>query len=217
MSIQNPVGLPPEEPAGGARSGVVAVVVLVVGVVGVFATAGLGLFYLSDWVSSRPDNSTTARPDAPTPAAEVTPQSPAYRTLISPPGLAALVEALREETGSTRVFRVVVYPDYAVLDVPETPGSSRSRSLYFDGVLRETGVGTSSDRAFNLARLPHRPLVALSDRIRRVVDEPVAWYLILSATNDEGAAVFAYANNEYGEGGYLAATPSGKVVRRVTW
>ena len=48
-------------------------------------------------------------------------------------GFDAMVAGLEAETGGTSVFSAVIYPRYAVLEVPEGPTGKRYRNYYWDG------------------------------------------------------------------------------------
>lgn len=115
------------------------------------------------------------------------------------------------------VAGLVVYPDYAVVDVPLPGGKGRIRSLSYDGEIRETGLGTSDDPPLDLRRVKPAMLVTLSQKARRAVEDPDQWYLVLGAPHAQDAVVYAYASNEYDEGGYVAARLDGTVVTKVGW
>jgi hypothetical protein len=189
-----------------------AVLALLAGVVGVLVIAGAGVYLLSEWVGSRlgPDGRDTA-------ASGVDPVARPLAPLISVAGFEQLLEALEEETGSTKVIDLTLYPRYAVADVPLPDGKGRTRSLYYDGAIRETSVGTSDDRTLDLRRVDAATLVSLSRKARKAVEDPNQWYLVLRAPDIQGAVIYAYASNEYGEGGYVAARLDGTVVNKVGW
>ncbi len=141
--------------------------------------------------------------------------------VLSVSGYDDLVAAVRQETGSTEVFEVVVYPEYAVIEVPVDGRSGRERSLFWNGELRENGPkGTTDADRFDLDDIDPAVMDRLAKRARTLVDGTIASnYVIIHAPGptDEGAWFFAYANNEFSEGGYLAADRQGTIVRRVTY
>ena len=131
-------------------------------------------------------------------------------------GLADLVAAVREESGSTRVHRAVIYPTYASLELPVPGRDGVARSFYWDGTLRgNESITPASGPAFDLAavdpKLARRALAAAG----RLVDEPVTSYLILKAPDDDGATVWGYASDDAGRSGYVSFDRRGQVVRRV--
>lgn len=188
---------------------------LVLGVLSVLGAAGAGVYFLSVWAGERqgaggPGPEPVAAGGANGPTQPVAP-------LISGAGFGQLLEALEKKTGSTSVVDLTLYPRYAVLVVPVPGGKGRTQSLYYDGNIREQTLGTSADAAFDLSQVDPELLVTLSRKARKAIEDPTQWYLILRAPDVEDAVIYAYASNEYGEGGYISARLDGKIVRRVTW
>ena len=205
VTVQAPLTTPPSRGSGPA-----AVVVLVVGVAAVLGIAGAGVYFLSEYVSQhQSDGGPLGGPGGDA--------SPAKVPLISTTGFDEFRDDLRKETGSTDVVDLTVYPLYAVAEVMTDPDKGRTRSLYYDGAFSDSGLGTTTDKPFDVSTVDADAMVALSRKVRRMVDESNQWYLIMRAPDPEGAVVYAYAGNAYGEGAYISATPAGKVVRRVTW
>ena len=139
----------------------------------------------------------------------------------SPEGYAELLDALRERTGSTKVFEAVLYPEYASLDVPVDGSSQREESLFYDGELEDQNLkGTASERRIDLADIDPALLVRLLARARKLVDDPTSNYLIIrgrsTVFSDDGARIFAYASNEFSESAYIATRLDGTLVRRIT-
>lgn len=137
--------------------------------------------------------------------------------LHSPDGLAALVTAVQERTGGSDVFEAVLYPEYAVVDVPVDRTSLREESLRWDGTFSEFGgKGTAMEKRIDLAQVDHGDLERLMKRARSLVDDPTTTYFIIRGRStifsDDGARIFAYASNEYSETGYVSATADGVVV-----
>jgi hypothetical protein len=132
-------------------------------------------------------------------------------------GFKEMLDALREETGSTTVFDAVLYPGYAVLRVPADKTSKREHSLYWDGDLRRTGQGTSRYTRFDLDSIKPRAVVRLlAGPARQLVEDPTTIYALIHAPPDpdDSAWIYAYATNDYRETGYLAAEKNGKVLKR---
>lgn len=132
-------------------------------------------------------------------------------------GFEEMLDALRDETGSSTVFEAVLYPEYAVVEVPVDARSKRQHSYYWNGELRQTGKASSDDLRFDLSTIDPRVVVRLVDRAGKgLVENPTSLYVIIRKPqpHDQGAWLYAYASNEYLESGYLAADRSGKVVAR---
>lgn len=140
--------------------------------------------------------------------------------VLSVAGYDDMVAAVRQETGSAEVFEVVVYPEYAVIDVPVDKRSGRERSLFWNGELSESGSkGTTDFDRFDLRDIDPRVMDKLAKRARTLVSGKIeSSYVIIHApgATDVGAWFYVYANNEFSEGGYLSADLKGKIVRRVT-
>ena len=208
VTVQAPLTTPPSRGSGPA-----AVLVLVAGVAAVLALAGAGVYFLSEYVSQHQSDSGPLG-GATGPNGEASPQKV---PLISSAGFDTFRSDLRKETGSTDVVDLTVYPLYAVVEVVTDPAKGRTKSLYYDGAFSDSGLGTTTDRPFDVAGVDADAMVALSRKARKMVDQPNQWYLVMRAPDAEGAVVYAYATNAYGEGAYISAKPDGKVVRRVTW
>ncbi|GAA4682309.1 hypothetical protein [Nocardioides nanhaiensis] len=150
---------------------------------------------------------------APAIAQEVRPEAPPQ--LHTPEGWRSLVQAVREETGGTRAFSVVLYPEYAVLDLPVQATGSRFHSYRFDGELTMSTKGTSPYRVFDLGRID--PAVTgrlLATARRELVEDPTSTYAIIRRP-DEGTAWYSvYASNEYSESGFIQADLAGVETRR---
>ena len=204
-----------EQTPPSSGSGPVAVLVLVSGVLAVLAIAGLGAYYLSEWVGEQGFSvgDIDVLPGGGDAGAE-----PEYAgPLVYAAGFASLREALEKETGSTKVINMTVYPEYAVAEVLEGSAPGRTRRLYYNGEFSESGLSTTTDRPFDLARVDPEVVATLVRKIRKVVADEDSWYVILRAPDAPGAAVWAYASNPFGEGGYVSARLDGKVVDTITW
>ncbi len=131
-------------------------------------------------------------------------------------GFAQLVEAVEQETGSATVFDAVIYPTYAVVSAPAEASGGRSHSYYFDGALRRTGQGTTTEPRFDLGRLDAEVMTQLVARARtELVEKPTMVYLIVRRPQRSADAWWSvYASNAYTESGYLQADRTGKVVFR---
>jgi hypothetical protein len=139
--------------------------------------------------------------------------------VLTTDGVADLLAALDDETGSTEAFSATIYPTYAVVRVPVDDRSQREIGYYWDGRdLEEWGSkGTSSYERFDLADIDTDLLLPLVREAKAQVDDPTSWYVIIDHTRDEEGWISAYASNEYSEGGYVEVDLEGTEVRRVTW
>ena len=142
---------------------------------------------------------------------------------FSADGFADLLSDLEEETGSTEIFDATLYPEYAVVQVPAEPTGQRMFRYYWDGdlELQSKGKSTAYPDRMDLSTLDIDVVERLRTKIRAKVEDSEASssYVIVHApgTSDEGASLYAYASNDFSEGGYVAATIDGKIVRTTTW
>ncbi|MCR1782857.1 hypothetical protein KVF89_09960 [Nocardioides carbamazepini] len=133
-------------------------------------------------------------------------------------GFDALVAALEEETGSTQVRSVVIYPEYAVVDAPykpEDPSDERELSFYWDGELDEPSKGTGDEEPFDLATVDSAVLDGLCPQVEQLVEDPDGCYLIIErpdAEDETPAWVSAYASNEFNQTAYVEFGLDGAVV-----
>lgn len=137
-------------------------------------------------------------------------------------GFADLVADIGAEFGTTQVFEAVIYPEYAVVDVPlnpANPNDERELSFYWDGTLSESSRGTSDYAPLDLAEIDGGLFEGLCDEARGLVEDPGVCYLIVRRprpASDEGW-LWAYVSNEFRQGGYINFDREGNEVRRTTW
>ena len=146
-----------------------------------------------------------------------TTDAPPKPQIFTADGYADLLAALDSELGSTEVFSAVVYPEYAVMDVPAESDGKRQISYYYNGELSESTKGTSSYERFDLASIDPTVLLRITNRARMLVEDPTSYYAIIRKPGppfDDGGWITAYASNEFGESGYLMTDKEGKVIRR---
>lgn len=136
--------------------------------------------------------------------------------LFSQSGFDAFLADLEEGTGDTVVFNAVMYPTYAVADVPVDDRSQRKQSYYWNGELDEPGSkGTTTEPRYDLREVDWSVVVRVVERVRRRVEDPTSWYVIVHAPReDDQSTIQAYATNEYGESAYVLATADGTVTYR---
>lgn len=210
----------------GRPSGSKAVVGLVTVLVAVVAAVGVMVFAVTllSGVSSDSTSSSgvgQGADPAGQPAPDGQPADPAAGppSVLSRAGFADLLAAVRSETGGTRVFDATLYPEYAVLQLPVDSESRRQQYYRWDGVdLEPAGsFGQASDPRIDLRDVDVKRMLRLSQQIRKQVEEPDSWYVILRSPDAFGGSMYAYANNKFREGGYIAATLDGTAIRTVTY
>ena len=141
---------------------------------------------------------------------------PGSADVFSADGIADLTADIEEETGSTKVFSAVLYPGYAVVSVPADGSRKRYISYYWDGSLRESSKGSGIYHGlFDMRAIDAEVLTDVLAKARTLVEGKVENnYVSISAPGPEGAAINAYATNDFNETGYLTATFDGKVVTK---
>ncbi|WP_148615881.1 hypothetical protein [Nocardioides rubriscoriae] len=138
---------------------------------------------------------------------------------LSAEGIAQLRDDVAERTGDTELFRAVIYPEYAVLDVPVDATSQREESLQWDGDLGDfAGKGTASNERVDLAEVDPAVLLAAVAEAKRLVEDPTTWYAIVegpsTTTDGDAASITAYATNDYNESGLVEVGLDGTEIRR---
>lgn len=135
-------------------------------------------------------------------------------------GFDALVAGLEEETGSTSVFSAVLYPRYAVVEVPEGPTGKRYRNYYWDGrsMALQDFKSTTDEPRIDLAVFDPGIIVTLLEDVRGRIEDPTSWYASIGSDSINGTPqISVYASNEYGEGSYILATADGTVTYETTY
>ena len=125
-----------------------------------------------------------------------------------------MVDALRDETGGTYVFTAVLYPRYAVLDVP-TGTNQRYEAFYWDGATLEknTSRGSLDQDQVDLSLVDPQLMIDMLDVVRGRLDSADSWYVVISDYGiDQEAQISAYASNDFGESTYIVETLGGDLV-----
>ncbi|WGX94238.1 hypothetical protein [Nocardioides sp. L-11A] len=144
--------------------------------------------------------------------------SPAAEEPQTDRGFDALVAALREETGSTLARNAVIYPDYAVVDVPyrpDDPADERELVYHWDGELGEPGKDTGDDVVFDLADVDSAVLDGLCPQVEALVEDPETCYLMISGPDPEDSTpawISVYASNDFRQTAYVEFGLDGTVV-----
>ena len=127
-------------------------------------------------------------------------------------GFEALVDALEEEQGDAYVYDAVLYPRYAVLEVP-TGKNNRYQNFYWDGrelELQDFKAVASGDQV-DLSLIEPQPVIDLLVQVRERVEDPESWYVIISDPPAAEPQIAAYASNDFGENAYLVAGLDGTI------
>lgn len=133
-----------------------------------------------------------------------------------------LIDDLREEKGTSEVFRATFYPDRAYVDVHVEGGSGhRYDSMTWDGGLSEWGSSGSWDnyRLFDLADIDAADFKDFCAQVKAEVEDAGDCYIIVEAPTDgsDKGWYSAYTSNDYSEGGYIEFDRAGNEVNRSTW
>jgi hypothetical protein len=128
-------------------------------------------------------------------------------------GYQDMVDALKAETGATYTFTTVIYPRYAVLEVP-TGTNERYENYYWDGQALELQdiKGTSTEQQVDLSLVDPAQMIEMLNTVRDRLDNPVSWYVVISAWDDSGPQISAYASNDFGESTYIVQALDGTVI-----
>ena len=135
--------------------------------------------------------------------------------VLSVEGYQDLLAAVAAESGSTTAFSAVLYPTYAVVELPVDATTGHEVYWYWDGQdLTNNDIKmTSTSERTDLADLDPQVLVDLIRKVRRKMPDETSWYAVVRAPDESGAVVWAYASNDYQESVYLGARADGKI----TW
>ena len=194
--------------SGRAIGGIIAAIVLVSVVVPI---AGAVIAFVSsrdsfpDFGSIGPTDDTTYAPG----------QAPGENgvNVHTVDGYNALVDALREKTGETYAYSAVLYPRYAVLDVP-TGTNDRYEDFYWDGEeLTPNDIkGTTTDEQFDMSLVDPNQMIDMLNEVRDRLDSPTSWYVIIGDYVGTETQISAYASNEFSETSYLVKTLDGTLI-----
>ena len=144
------------------------------------------------------------------------------RQLHSLGGLNGLLEQMRRKFGDTMGYRMVVYPDYAVLTRADARDDRRTLSYSYRGGFDDpsTSLKGSSDRTVDLGKFDVPAIVGVlrgaPETLNIKPDEVKSTYLTLDPAQDPTAPdaleISAYVSSEFGSG-YLSVNPDGSVKR----
>ena len=156
-----------------------------------------------------------AKPDGVAPVVLTPP-----RQLHSLGGLTGLLEQTRKKFGDTVGYRLVIYPEYAILDRPDPGDERRTLSYTYRGGWGDPSTGTkgSDAVAVDLGAFDVNAVVALLRGAPETLNikpaEVSSTYLIVEPARDPttpgAVAISIYVSSEFG-GGYIAVGPDGSV------
>lgn len=133
-------------------------------------------------------------------------------------GFDALVAALQEERGSSLVRNAIIYPDYAVVDVPykkDDPADEREISYYWDGELRESTRGTGDEEVFDLADIDSTVLDGLCAHAEKLIEDPEDCSLYITKPDADDPTpewISASTSNEFNQSAHVDFTLDGTVL-----
>jgi hypothetical protein len=124
-----------------------------------------------------------------------------------------LVDAVRDESNATYVYEAVLYPRYAVIELP-TGTNNRYQDFYWDGedLQVEDIKSTTDDPQVDLALVDPQLMIDMLTTVRGRVDDPESWYVIYSDSFGQGPTLTAYASNDFGESTYIQEGLDGTVL-----
>jgi hypothetical protein len=133
-------------------------------------------------------------------------------------GFAEMVEELEDGTGGTEVFEAVIYPDYAVLEVP-VGDDERYVSHRWDGRLSESSKGTSDHATFDLGDVDATPFEDMCATVSARIDDPDVCYLIVRRPDPDDADqgwISAHVSNDFSQSAWIDYDLEGNEVARST-
>ncbi len=127
-------------------------------------------------------------------------------------GYNALVDAIRDETNATYVFEAVLYPRYAVVEVP-TGTNNRYQDFYWNGedLDLQDIKGTTDDKQVDLALVDPNILINCLTTVHDRSDNPDSWYAVIDDSFGQGPSITCYASNDFGESNYIQESLDGTV------
>ena len=186
----------------------------------VLLLAGIGVGWGLYGNTSSPLQFTTdpgAKPDGVAPVVLTPP-----RQLHSLGGLNGLLEQMRTKFGDTMGYRMVIYPDYAVLDRPDPGDERRTLSYVYRGGWDDPSTGSKGSDAVvvDLGAFDAKAVVGVMRGAPETLNikpaDVTSSYLVIDPARDPttpGAlAVSVYVSSDFGSG-YIALNPDGSVKR----
>lgn len=172
---------------------------------------------------SRPTSSSTASSEGASgaPAAQRSQDTDSAGGVLTPAGIRAAIKALEKETGRNRYGDFSIYDDFVSAEVMVDGSNTKYDSYTYrpgsgveKGIIKSTLSG--GEEPFTLDKYDWDAVPALlaeADRKLNVKNPDMRYILVKSHDSvfDTPAHLAVYLSDEYGDGGYLEATPGGKV------
>ena len=192
-----------------------------IAVTGVLLLLGIGLGWGLYGNTSSPLNFTSdpgAKPDGVAPVVLTPP-----RQLQSLGGLTGLLEQMRKKFGDTNGYRLVVYPDYASLDRPDSNDDRRQLNYSYRGGWDDPTVSAKSSdtRLVDLSKFDIKALVGVlrgaPETLGMKPGDVKSTYLIFEPSGDPTAPpdtleISVYVSSDFG-GGNIELNPDASVKR----
>jgi hypothetical protein len=131
-------------------------------------------------------------------------------------GLNGLLAQIRSKFGDTMGFKLVVYPDYAVLDHADPQNTKHKMSYLYKGG-SWSGFGTTEhvgpfDSLVDLGKFDPAAVAAKMAGAAQPlnVPNPTSTYLIVEGSDDGSTRIAVYASGN-GDSGYMNINPDGSV------
>ena len=163
--------------------------------------------------------STSVTPAAADASLSASASSSSSGSLLTPAGIDAFVKALPSLVGTTKVYQLTLYPDYADFEVPsKTQSDAYDDDDYENGqIVSDTPGGDLDDgeNEVDLTTIDWNSIPGLVQKSNQVlnVTDPTDHYVIVDPNwaFASGTSLLVYCANAYG-GGYLAADIHGNVI-----
>ena len=158
-----------------------------------------------------------AKPDGVAPVVLTPP-----RQLQSLGGLTGLLQQMKKTFGDTTGYRLVIYPDYAVLDRPDSKDDRRTLDYTYRGGFGDPSTSPKSTDAtlVDLGQFDAKAIVGVlrgaPETLNIKANEVKTTYLIVEPSRDITApgtvSISIYVSSEFG-GGSIEVNPDGSVKR----
>ena len=144
------------------------------------------------------------------------------RQLQSLGGLTGLLEQMRAKFGDTTGYRLVIYPDYAVLDRPDPGDERRTLSYTYRGGWDDPSAGAKGNDAVavDLGAFDATAIVGVLRGAPETLNikpaDAKSTYLVIDPAEDPttpgAVAISVYVSSDFGSG-YIELGPDGSVKR----
>ncbi|MEV0828216.1 serine/threonine-protein kinase [Nonomuraea rubra] len=150
-------------------------------------------------------------------------EEPTPSDLLTPTGMRGMIVDLKPIIGGTKIVRMTIHPTHASVDVPRKDDPEVYDSYdYRDGEVTGPRKGSTFDTPlvdlakFNWNALPNLLKKAKQDLGAR---PPISHHLIVEPNysfTSTKQVLLVYGSDGYGRGGYLVASPQGRVLKVVS-